>query len=115
MDELIVGSHMPENKAAVKTNGQERTARSSKGNSRWTRTKKAGPGLLGSAGNCYTNHVSKGAMVNAAHIRMSLYRLVTFMMKKMLDMAAGDRHFSWDNAPIQTGNSLQDCIAATHI
>jgi hypothetical protein len=46
---------------------------------------------------------------------MDLYRLVNFLMKKMLDMAAGDRHFSWDNAPIQTGNSLQDCIAAMNL
>jgi hypothetical protein len=54
-------------------------------------------------------------MVNAAHIRMALYRLVNFMMKKMLDKAAGDRHFSWENAPIQTGNSLLDWVAAMNI
>jgi hypothetical protein len=46
IDELVVNSHMLENKAAVKTTSQERAARSSLGNSRWARTKKAGPGLL---------------------------------------------------------------------
>jgi hypothetical protein len=49
----------------------------------------------------YINHVPKRARVNSVYTRTALSRNMKVLKKKKPDMAAGDRYFHKDNAPVQ--------------
>jgi diketogulonate reductase-like aldo/keto reductase len=75
-----------------------------------TRTKQMVLAFFDSKGLIYTNYVPRGTMVNANYIMEVLGAFMKILRKKRPQMAAGDRLFHWDNAPVRTAVKVNQLV-----
>jgi histone-lysine N-methyltransferase SETMAR len=66
-------------------------------------------------GMVYTNHVPRGATVNADYIISALKRFLKALRLKRPDLQPGEWMFHWDNAPVHTAQKVQQFLAKKNI
>jgi histone-lysine N-methyltransferase SETMAR len=66
-------------------------------------------------GMVYTNHVPRGATVNADYIIGALKKFLKALRQKRPDHRPSDWMFHWDNAPVHTAQKVQQFLAKKKI
>jgi histone-lysine N-methyltransferase SETMAR len=115
MDKSAVSMHTPETKLQSRQWLKKGTPGPIKAKVVVSHTKQMLLAFFDDKGMVYTNHVPRGATMNADYIISALKKFLKALRQKRPDLRPGDWMFHWDNAPVHTAQKVQQFLAKKKI